>query len=341
MAEQGGPSSAQDGPDDVRGLKMAIEIPKERWTGKIGEVVIGATKEDGGTRDRKITIGGATSLPFLDFEGEFPNPPVIAMEVMDVVRESSPAIAREPIEDVADDTPKWAKKCVEEFGADLICLKLESTNPEEEDRSPDEAGDTVKEVLKAVGVPLLIYGTGHEEKDAKVMEVVSEVAKGERCLLGLAEEESYKSISVASMANDHALVAFSNLDINLAKQLNILLTDFGIKKENIVMDPLMAGLGYGLEYSYSVIERIRLAALMGDQMLQMPILCDTTRAWAAREAYREDAEFGDPRLRGPFWEATTGISALMAGADMLVMRHPEAVRIVRETLSHLLSEGGV
>lgn len=318
---------------------MAIEIPKENWTGRICEVVIGATSEEGGTRTKKILLGGENTLPFLDFEGELPHPPVIGMEVLDIVREDYPGVALEPIQDVKDDPARWARRCADEFGADLICLKLVSTNPEEEDRSAEEAADTVKEVLKAVGIPLFIYGCGNEEKDAKVMERCSEVAKGERCFLGLAEEDAYKSISVASMANGHGVVAFSNLDINLAKQMNILLTDFGVKKENIIMDPLMAALGYGLEYSYSVIERIKLAALMGDAMLQVPILAETTRVYNARESFKEERNLGDPKRRVIFWEATTGISALTAGADMVIMRHPEAVALVRKTIDELVGGG--
>lgn len=319
---------------------MPVAIPKEKWTGKIREVVFGATSEQGGTRSTSIKLGGVSTLPFLYFEGEMPRKTVIAMEVMDVVREDYPALAREPFEDVIGSPAQWAKACVEKHGAEAICLKLEGTNPEEENKSPEEAVAIVKEVLSAVSVPLMIYGCGNEEKDAKVMEACSEATKGERCLLGLAEEERYKSISVATMANDHAVVAFSNLDINLAKQLNILLTDFGVKPENIVMDPLQAGLGYGLEYSYSVIERIRLAALMGDQMLQMPIICDTALAWKPREAHSDDPAWGDKNLRGPFWEATTGISAITAGADMLIMRHPNAVKMVREAVDELASKEG-
>lgn len=315
---------------------MAIEIPVEKWTGRIGEVVIGATSDEGGTRTKKIVLGGENALPFLNFEGDLPHDPVIAMEVLDVIRDDYPEVALEHFQDVKDDPVQWAKKCVDEYGADMICLNLISTNPEEEDTGPDDAAGLVKEVLGAVGVPLFIYGCQVEEKDAKVMEQVSNVAKGERVFLGLAEEAAYKSIAVASMANGHGVVAFSNLDINLCKQMNILLTDFGVKLENIIGDPLMAALGYGLEYSYSVIERIKLAALMGDKILQTPIVATTTRVYNARESFKEDPALGDPKQRVIFWEATTGISALTAGADMLIMRHPEAVAMVRESVGQLL-----
>ncbi len=318
---------------------MALELPKEKWIGKIGQVVIGALESEGGTRTSKVALGGATSLPFLGFEGEYPNEPPIGMEIFDVVREDYPEVARKPFEDVIDDPGKWAKKCVEEYGADMICIRMIGTNPEEENRSVEDAEQTIKELKEAVGVPLLIYGSGDEDKDAKVLEMASNVMAGERCLLGLAEEAAYKSISVATMSNDHGIVAFSNLDINLAKQMNILLTDFGVKLGNIVMDPLQAGLGYGLEYSYSVIERIRLAALMGDKILQVPMMCGTARVWNAREAFKEDADTGDSTSRAIFWEATTGLSALLAGADALLMRHPDAVKHVKESVKNLYGGG--
>jgi acetyl-CoA decarbonylase/synthase complex subunit delta len=314
---------------------MAIEIPKEKWSGKIGEIVIGATAAEGGTRSKKVIVGGAGTLPYLYFEASAPNPIAIAMEVLDVIPDDYPTQVREAIGDAINSPTTWAKKCVDDFGADVICLKLVGTNPEEQDRSPEDAAKTVREVLDAVSIPLIIYGSGNEEKDAKVMEVVSNEAKGERCLLGLAEEAAFKSLSVAAMANGHGIVAFSNLDINLAKQMNILLTDFGVKLEDLIMDPLVAGLGYGLEYSYSVMERIRIAALMGDKILQVPMIADASIAWKARESYIENPEWGDQNIRGPNWESMTALGAVMAGADMLILRHPETMKIVRSSLAEL------
>ena len=319
---------------------MPLQLPVEKWTGKIREIAIGAVKEEGGSRSRKLVVGGQSALPFLDIDGTIPHPPALGMEVVDVISPDFPALVKQEFDDVLDSAAKRAKKCVESFGADFICLKLEGANPEGSNRSPEEAAVTVKEVLAAVSVPLLIYGCGNEEKDSKVMEAVSYAAKGERCFLGLAENGKYKSIAVASMANGHGLVAFSNLDINLAKQLNILLTDFGVKPENILMDPLMAGIGYGVEYSYSVMERIRLAALMGDSMLQMPMICDVGTAWKARESSVVDPHLGDPKRRGPLWEATTAMAAMTAGADLLIMRHPKSIALVRVSVNNLM-KGGV
>lgn len=317
---------------------MAVEIPVEKWSGKVEEVVIGATKEESGTRCKKIVLGGESTLPFLHFEGSMPHQPVIAMEVYDIVPEY-PSCLKEILETVWSHPAEWAKSCVEKWHADLICLKLKGAAPDGENRTVEEAATTVQKVLNSVSVPLFIYGCGDEEKDAKVFNAIGELIKNERCVIGLAEGEKYKSVAAAAMAFNCSIVGFSNIDINLAKQLNILLTDFGVKKNRILMDPLQAGLGYGLDYSYSIVERLRLGALLGDAMLQMPIVCDTTRAWDAREAVDESFP-GELTSRGILWEALTGISAITAGTDVLIMRHPEAVKLVRKIIEELMAVEG-
>lgn len=313
---------------------VEVPIPKEKWTGKIGVLELGASAEKGGSRGKKVLVGGSNGMPFLSYEGISPNRQVIAGEVMDTTDELPKAV-KEFFGDAVNDPAQWAKAWVEKYHTEIICLKLLSTNPEEANVSSEAAAETVKNVLAAVDVPLIVYGCGQEEKDAKTLEAVSNIAPKERLLLGYAEEGHYKSISAASMANDHPLIAFSNLDINLAKQITILLTDFGVKKENVAMDPLMAGLGMGLDYSYSVNERIRLAALMGDSMLQQPMLCDSTASWKSPEATDQIIGYGDAKERGVWWEATTAIAALVSGADILIMRHPRAAEIVREALADL------
>ncbi len=309
-------------------------MPREKYPGRIHEVAIGATKEEGGTRSRRILVGGSNGLPFHRFESEVPHEPVVAMDVIDTARvvpdelgTSMGAVIKEPVE--------WAKKCERDWGADLLVLKLQSANPEEENRSVADCVDLVSQVLKSVSLPLIVYGCGFEEKDAKLMEAVSNAAKGERLFLGQAEEKAYKSIAAAAMANGHGVVAFSNLDINLAKQMNILLLDFGVKPENILMDPLLAALGMGLEYSYSVMERLRLGALSGDPVLQLPLICDCTCAWAVPEALEEDPSKGKKDLRGIYWETITAYAAAVAGAEILIMRQPDAVGHLRAGLQSL------
>lgn len=309
-----------------------VPIPREKWSGKIGAVKLGASPSEGGSR-QAVEVGGAAGMPFLSYEG-LGKRQLLAGEVVDDASLVTELAAR-GFGDAVSDPVEWARKWVGEFHADLICLKLRSTNPEGMNASPEDAARTAVAVLKAVSVPVLVYGCGQEEKDAKVMEAVSNACARERVLLGQAEETAYKTISAAAMANRHALVAFSNLDINLAKQMNILLADFGVKLDNVVMDPLMAGLGMGLEYSYSVNERIRIAALMGDRMLQAPMLCDITSSWEAREATEENMQWGEAEERGTWWEATTGLAALMSGADLLVVRSPRSMAILRDAIDGL------
>lgn len=313
---------------------MGFELPKEKYGGKIKEVVIGATKEQGGTRSKRLVAGGSNGLAFHTFESESPHRPLVVMDVVDTVR-MVPERLQESLGPAVKDPVEWARKCEGEWGADACVLKLQSANPEEEDRPVEELESLTKKVLESVGLPLLVYGCGFEEKDAKVIEAVSNAAKGERLFLGLAEEKAYKSIAAASMANGHGVVAFSNLDINLAKQMNILLLDFGMKPENIIMDPLMAALGMGLEYSYSNIERLRLGALSGDPVLQMPMICDCSCAWNVPEATEENPEKGEAELRGVYWEAMTAYAAVVAGADIVVMRHPKAVGMFRAAVADL------
>ncbi|MGQ9586933.1 MAG: CO dehydrogenase/acetyl-CoA synthase subunit delta [Thermoplasmata archaeon] len=313
---------------------MAFEAPKERFPGRIREVAIGATKEQGGTRRARLVAGGSNGLQLHRFECDVPNRPLIVMDVVDTMR-VVPEQLVQSIGQVVKDPVEWAKKIDREWGADMCVLKLQSANPEEENRSAEDCVALVGEVLRSTTIPLMVYGCGFEDKDAKVMEAVSNAGKGERLFLGLAEDKAYKSLAAASMANGHGIVAFSNLDVNLAKQMNILLLDFGVKPENILMDPLMAALGMGLEYSYSVIERLRLAALLGDPVLQMPMICDCSCAWAAPEALEENPERGQPELRGIYWEAMTAYAAIVAGADVVIMRHPQAVAKLRAALADL------
>lgn len=300
---------------------------------------MGATPADGGTRDRRLVIGGAKGLAFHAFEAEQPHPPIIIMEVLDDPSDLPPVV-RKAIGPHADDPAGWAKACQMEWGADACCLKLVSANPEGKDRPVEACVEAFEAVRKSISLPLFVYGCGQEAKDAKLMEAVSNAGAGERLALGLAGEEGYKSIAAASMANGHAVVGFSNLDVNLAKQMVILLTDFGVHPQNLLLDPLQAALGMGLEYTYSVIERLRLGALQGDPMLQVPLVCDCTCAWTAREAFEENPALGETEARGVLWETLTALSAILAGADAVIVRHPSAVTRLREAIADLRREGG-
>ncbi len=318
---------------------MPVPSAAEKWTSSINTVTIGATKAEGGTRGRAVTIGGQTGIPFLGFEGKVPHPPAIAVDVLDFIQGEWPKPLAESYGDVWKDPAKWAKRAVE-FGADLINLRLAGTHPDSGDRSPEQAVETVRAVLEAVDLPLVIWGCDQPAKDQKVLPKVAEAAKGENCLLGAVTEKEYRTLTAAAQAYGHKLVALSPIDINKAKQVNVLVSDMGYPVTNIVMYPTTAALGYGMEYVYSILERTRLAALAGDRIMAQPVILDVGyEAWRAKEAKSGDevAELWGPAgERGPMWEAATATTLLQGGADLLIMRHPKAIQAVRKAIQALV-----
>ena len=325
---------------------MGFEIPVEKSSGKIMEMTIGATSDQGGTRSNTVTIGGGTALPFLFFEGEHPNRPALAMEVFDKVPTKYPEPLLEYYRDVIDRPADMAKKCVEQYGAELISVRLDGTHPEKGDRSAEEAADVVRQVLQSVKVPLIITGHSHYEKINEVMKKVCEAAAGENCLINYVETDNYRTIAAASMAYNHNIVAQSPIDVNMAKQLNILLTDMNFPREKIVIDPLTGALGYGLEYTYSIMERIRNEGLGGDPMLAFPMLInpgfESSRVKEARVPESDYPDWGDAELRSAYWETATAMSLLSAGSELIVMYHPKAMETVKKNIDELYStESGI
>lgn len=322
---------------------MAVEIYKEKYRSQVREVVLGATKEEGGTRSHTVKVGGETALPFLHFEGEIPNRPVVAMEIWDIVPEEWPASLKSYFEDVYNDPGAWAKKCVEQYGADLIAIRFKSADPDIKDASAEECVATLKKVLEAVRVPLIVYGCGKAEKDNAIIGPLAEAAAGENLLLGVAEQDNYKAVASAAMAHKHSIIAQSPIDINIAKQLNILIAEMSTPLlDRIIIDPTVAALGYGLEYSYSIMERARFGALQGDRMLAMPTIANVGHeVWSKKEANisaEEQPGWGDQAERSLTWEATTAAALLQAGMDILVMRHPEAVQLIKKQIDELMQD---
>ena len=317
---------------------MAVPDAKEKWSGRVNTVTLGATRAEGGTRGCTVTIGGQSGIPFLGFDGEMPNLPAIALDVFDTQPTQWPAPLAEIYGDVWSDPAAWAQR-VKQLGADLVNLRLVATHPDEGDRSPEQAAETVRAVLEAVDLPLIIWGCDVPEKDQRVMPKVAEITQGENCLLGAATETDYRTLTAAAQAYGHKLVALAPCDVNKQKQVNILVSDMGFPLEDMVVYPTTASLGYGMEYIYSILERGRLAALSGDKLLAQPVLLDVGHeAWRAKEARSGDevAEaWGPVAERGPTWEAVTATNLLQGGADLLVMRHPKAVEVVRNAIHQL------
>lgn len=314
---------------------MAFEIPKIKYTGRIKEVTIG-------TGPKAVRIGGETCYPFYGFEGEMPNVPVVAFEVWDSPPEEWQEWAIEPYLDVLEDPAAWAKKCVEAYGAGMIVLQLKSADPNGEDRGVDEVVEVVKKVADAIDVPLIVWGTGSDEKDGELLRRVAEACEGKNIAVGPASEKNYKQIGAMAIGYGQVVMASSPIDVNLAKQLNILLGNLGVNDEKIIIDPTTGSLGYGLEYTYSVMERDRMAALtQEDAKLQFPIICNLApEVWKTRETRlkkEEDPRLGDERKRSVLIEAVTAMTLLIAGADIVVMRHPDSVALVRNMIGELVS----
>ena len=304
-------------------------------------VTIGATAEQGGTRDKTITVGGASSVPFMKFEGEIGNRPVVAMDVLDRHPTDWPAPLLEALGDCTKDPAAWARAALEQFGADLVCVQLESCHPDKGGRSVDDAVAAVTSVRDAVKCPLIIWGCEDEAKDNEIMPAVSQALKGERCLIGYAKQENYKTISAVCQADGHCLVSCAPLDINIQKQVNILVSEMDFPLDRVVMFPTTGALGYGMEYAYSIQERGRMAALAGDKMMMMPVLVDAGHeAWRAKEARAADAdvpEWGPQTERGATWEMVTAVTLLQAGCDIIRMRHPKAIATVQRAIDNLMA----
>ncbi len=310
---------------------MPVPEVVDSFAGSVNRITLGATG-NAGTRQRTVTVGGARNVVYGGSAADAGQKPVIAMDVLDARPSDWPDILLEPFAKVADDPGTWAKLCVEEFGADLICIKFDGIHPDKGNQNAAHAVKVTEAVLKAVSVPLVLWGCGNDEKDNEVMPKVSGAAKGQKCLIGTATEDNYKSLTAIAMADDHCLITEAPLDINIAKQVNILVSDMGFPLERIVTFQSTGALGYGIEYAYSIQERQRLAALGGDKMMAMPAICDVGyESWRCKEAKLADAPgWGDTKDRGPMWEAATAICLLQAGVDIIRMRHPQAVATVRE-----------
>jgi len=312
---------------------MAFEIPRTAYSGKIKEIKLGEG-------NKAITVGGETAYPFYLFEGEMPRLPRIAMEVYDCPPDEWAEAALEPFAGVTDDPVAWAKKCIDDYGAEMICLQLLSTDPNGEDRGAEEAAAVVKKVADAIDVPLIVWGTANHEKDTEVLRAVAEACQGKSLIMGPLEEGDHKRIGAAAIGYHHTVIASSPIDINLAKQLNILLGNLGVPDDLLVVDPTVSGIGYGIEYCYSVMERMRMAALtQQDDKLQFPIVCNIAKeVWKAKEAkipQEEDPRLGDAAKRGILMEAISAAILLLAGGDVMIMRHPEAIKLVQEIITDL------
>ncbi len=317
-------------------MEVDFSPPIREYPGRIVEVTLGATKADGGTRRKTLTVGGETTPPLHLFEGPIPHVPVVAGDVFDMPI-PLPGPVSAVLGDAVQDPVKWAKLCVDKFGADLIDLELISADPGSKNTPVSKCTKLVEEVLQAVDVPLIVGGSGNPEKDAELLPKVAEVCEGERILLSSATSDMWEPVARAAKEYGQVVLAWSPMDIAKIKELNRRLFDY-IPKEQIVIDPTSAPLGYGIEYAFSIMERIRLAGLLGDEEVQCPMGSATANSWGAREAWLPNPELGPREFRGPAWETVAAISYLLAGNDLYIMLHPAAMRTLKDVIEWSMGE---
>jgi acetyl-CoA decarbonylase/synthase, CODH/ACS complex subunit delta len=318
--------------------ETSLEVLKESWSGSVREVTIGATSANGGTRTSVVTVGGETAMPFMDFEGSMPHKPVVAIEIKDRRPDDWSELLVERWGDVMDDPGDWAK-AAEAAGAEMILVTISLNDADGNPTKPEAAVAAVRKVLDATGLPVAVFGPGQSDADNELLVPISDAFKGERLLLGICEDKNYRTIAASAMANGHLVDARTAMDVNLAKQLNILINDMGLPLDRIIMDPTTGALGYGFEYGYSVMERLRLAALQGDSMTQMPMLVTPgEECWKAKESKVGEGvpeEWGAWAERAITWETLTSVMLIESGANIVVLRHPESLNRTQEAIEDL------
>jgi len=321
-------------------IEAKVDLPIKEYAGKIVEVKLGATRTEGGTRNKSIVIGGESVPAYYNFQQMPPHKPVIAFDVFDWPKVPLAKAVKEHFKEVVHDPAEWARLCVEKYNAEMINLHFLTIDPLIENTSPSTAVKVVENVLQAVDVPIAIGGCGDPKKDLAVFTAIAEATKGERLLinsitLDMDIEKSAKMIK----DNDHVAIAFTSMDVNKARELNRKLYDY-LPKNQIVMDTTTAALGYGLDYAFTVMERCRLSGLKGDPELNHPISSGSTNAWAAREAWMKMSDQWTPReLRGPLWETITAQTLLLTGVDYFMMMHPAAANAIKGIIDRLMSGG--
>lgn len=310
---------------------MPYKKVEQKFNGKINVCEIGAG-------DAAVSIGGEKSLPFLGSEGF---KAAVGIAISDTTDEWAPCFT-DIYGDAMKDAAAFAKAAVEKSGADFLLVNLASADPNGADNSVENCVATAVAIEAAIDVPLVVQGCNNAEKDAKLLEEVAKALEGKNVVLFSAVEDSYKTVGAAGgMAYGQKVGAESSVDINLAKQLNILLTQLGVKAQDIIMDVGTAAVGYGFEYVASTMDRIRLAALgQNDDTLQMPIMTDVSKdSWGVKESVvieAEAPEWGSQEARGIGVEVSTAASCVVGGSNAVIVRHPESAKTIKAMVAGLV-----
>mgnify|MGYP002520691583 FL=1 len=310
---------------------MSFVPKKQTYNAHINEVVLGVG-------DKAVAIGGQNVLAFHTFDGEIANAPKIGVELTD----AGMAMCTMPGEQKFYEGCDMAKRAAEMEGASFICLHLEGADPNGENKSVDECVALAKSVADATDMPLVVMGCKNIEKDTELFNKIAEALAGKNILVLSARDENYKAIGAgAGLAYGQKVGAESAVDINLAKQLNTVMTQLGVNAQSIVMNIGSAAAGYGFEYVASTLDRVKDAALgQSDAMLQMPIITPVSAdTWGVKESIMPEAdmpEWGSQEERGIEMEIVTAAAVLASGSDAVIMRHPEAIRTIAAMIGALV-----
>ena len=294
-----------------------------------------------GTAGKEISLGGANVYPLYSFDAPIANKPKIGIEVSDLGYDSS-VTGLKVFYEGATTTAEQAAIAAKAEGVDFVCLRLDSADPNGKNASVSDCAATAKAVCEAIDKPLAIMGCKNNEKDAELFVKISEVLQGKNVLILSAREENYKTVGASAvLAYGQKIGAESAVDINLAKQLNVLTTQLGVSNTSIVMNLGSAAAGYGFEYVASTMDRVKSAALaQNDAMLQMPVITPVgNEAWSVKEAMLEEADmpqWGSREERGIQMEVITASACLASGSDALILRHPESIKTISELVSALM-----
>ena len=311
------------------------------FNGKSGKFNASIGTVEVGCGEKAIKIGGENVLPFYTFDAPIENSPKVGVMITDLGLENEPEGVKAYYEGCAS-MADIAKKAAAMPGADFVCLKLEGADPNGEDKSVEDCMAVLREVVDAIDVPLVIAGCKNVAKDAELLTKASEVAQGKNAIILAAKEEDYKGIGAAAgLAYNQKVGAESAVDINLAKQLNVLISQLGVAPANIVMNVGTATVGYGFEYVVSTMDRIKAAALsQDDKQLQMPIITPIAdEAWNVKEAMASEEdmpEWGAQEARGIGMEVSTAASVLASGSNAVILKHPTSVATISKMIKELM-----
>ncbi len=311
------------------------------FTAKSGKFNASINTVTVGTGDKAIKLGGECALPLYSFDAAFENAPKVGIEITDFGMENEPECVKKYYEG-CESLAEIAKKAASFEGVDFLSFRMEGGDPNGANKSTEELIAQLKEVVEAVDLPLVICGSKNVEKDAELLAKAAEAVQGKNALILAAKEENYKTVGAAAgLAYDQIVGAESSVDINLAKQLNVLLGQLGVKAASTVMNVGAAAAGYGYEYVASTMQRIKAAALsQNDAQLQMPIITPVaSETWATKEATQAEAdtpEWGCQERRGIDMEVETAAADLACGSNAVILKHPVAVATVAKLIKELV-----